>query len=50
MELKDYQKTTLNIVKQYLELLDLWQKKAEENPDLEIDFPAKALSFFQDNL
>ncbi len=42
MELKDYQKTTLSIIKQYLELLDLWQKKAEENPDLEIDFPAKA--------
>ena len=42
MELKDYQKTTLKIIKQYLELLDLWRKKSEANPDLEIDFPAKA--------
>lgn len=42
MELKDYQKTTLSIIKQYLELLDSWRQKAEENLDLEIDFPAKA--------
>lgn len=42
MELKDYQKTTLNIVKNYLELLDEWKKKAEAQPGLEVDFPAKA--------
>ena len=42
MELKEYQIKTLDKVKQYLELLAEWRQKADENPDLEIDFPAKA--------
>jgi type III restriction enzyme len=42
MELKEYQQTTLAVVKRYLELLADWRAKAESAPDLEIDFPAKA--------
>lgn len=42
MELKNFQIKTLDQTKRYLELLALWRKKAEENPDLEIDFPLKA--------
>lgn len=42
MELKEYQIKTLERVKNYLTLLSEWKKKAEENPDFEIDFPAKA--------
>lgn len=42
MELKEYQKKSLEQVKRYLELLNEWREKAEHNPELEIDFPAKA--------
>jgi type III restriction enzyme len=42
MELKDFQKRTLDQVKQYLTLLSDWRSKSLTNPDLEIDFPAKA--------
>jgi type III restriction enzyme len=42
MELKEYQKTALAGIRAYLDHLTVWRKKAEENPDLEIDFPAKA--------
>lgn len=42
MEPKEYQIKTLNRVKQYLDLLYQWRQKALANPDLEIDFPAKA--------
>ena len=39
MELKDYQQKTLDQIKDYLTLLDVWKKRADNNPDLEIDFP-----------
>jgi len=42
MEPKEYQIKTLNCVKQYLDLLYQWRDKAIANPDLEIDFSAKA--------
>lgn len=42
MELKEYQQKALDQLKQYLELLVEWKKKADENPDLEIDFSLKA--------
>jgi len=42
MEPKEYQVKTLDRVKQYLDLLYQWRQKAAANPDLEIDFPAKA--------
>jgi hypothetical protein len=42
MELKKHQKRTLDGIRTYLELLSTWRKKAEENPEIEIDFPARA--------
>jgi len=42
MQLKEYQRHALETIRSYLELLADWRKKAEDNPDLEIDFPAKA--------
>ena len=42
MELKEYQRKALDQTKLYLELLSEWRKKAEQNSELEIDFPAKA--------
>jgi type III restriction enzyme len=42
MEPKEYQIKTLDCVKRYLDLLYQWRDKALANPDLEIDFPAKA--------
>ena len=42
MELKEYQLETLKQVKKYLKVLGEWRSKAQENPDLEIDFPVKA--------
>src|SRR4030042_6849496 len=44
MEPKEYQVKTLDRVKQYRDLLYQWRDKAFKNPDLEIDFPAKAWS------
>lgn len=42
MKLKEYQERTLREVKNFLEQLALWKKRAEGNPELEIDFPVKA--------
>lgn len=42
MELKEYQIKTLDQIKNYLQLLSDWKKRAEKNSDLEIDFPEKA--------
>jgi len=42
MELKEYQLRALSEVKTYFEFLADWQKKAEQIPDAEIDFPVKA--------
>ena len=42
MQLKEYQQRALETIRGYLELLAAWRKKAEDNPDLEIDFPSKA--------
>jgi len=42
MELKEYQVRALLEVKTYFELLADWREKAEQNPEFEIDFPAKA--------
>ena len=42
MQLKEFQLRTLSEIKKYLEHLLEWKKKAEANPDFEIDFPAKA--------
>ena len=42
MELKEYQIQVLSEVKTYFEFLADWRKKAKQNPELEIDFPAKA--------
>lgn len=42
MELKDYQVKTLDQIRRYLEQLTAWRKKAQGNPDLEIEFAAKA--------
>ncbi|MFH1030497.1 MAG: DEAD/DEAH box helicase family protein [bacterium] len=42
MELKEYQIKALSEVKEYLDLLSEWKKKAVDNPDFEIDFPEKA--------
>jgi len=42
MELKEYQIRALSEVKSYFELLADWRKKAEQIPEAEIDFPAKA--------
>jgi type III restriction enzyme len=42
MQLKEYQQRALAEIRSYLDQLTLWEKKAEQNPDLEIDFPVKA--------
>jgi type III restriction enzyme len=42
MELKEYQLHALSEVKAYFELLADWKQKAQQIPDAEIDFPAKA--------
>ena len=42
MKLKEYQDRALKEVKGFLEQLVAWRKRAAENPDLEIDFAAKA--------
>ena len=42
MELKEYQLRALSDVKSYFELLADWRGKAEQIPEAEIDFPAKA--------
>lgn len=42
MELKEYQIKALSEVKEYLDLLSDWKKKAVDNHDFEIDFPEKA--------
>lgn len=42
MELKEYQQRALKQVGVYLQHLTEWRGKAIANPDLEIDFPAKA--------
>ncbi len=42
MQLKEYQQRALTEIRNYLEHLSAWRKKAEDNPDLEIDFPTKA--------
>jgi type III restriction enzyme len=42
MLLKEFQKRALSEIKNYLELLIIWRKRAQENPELEIDFPLKA--------
>jgi len=42
MELKEYQIRALSEVKTYFEFLANWREKSEQNPDFEIDFPAKA--------
>jgi len=42
MELKEYQIKSLSEVKAYFRHLAVWRKKADQLPDAEIDFPAKA--------
>ncbi|MFH0800262.1 MAG: DEAD/DEAH box helicase family protein [Pseudomonadota bacterium] len=42
MQLKEYQQRALAEIRRYLEQLSGWRGKAEANPELEIDFPAKA--------
>src|SRR3990172_4521757 len=42
MQLKEYQQRALTEIRSYFEHLTSWRKKAEDNADLEIDFPAKA--------
>jgi len=42
MELKEYQLRALAEVKAYFELLADWKQKAEQIPEAEIDYPAKA--------
>jgi type III restriction enzyme len=42
MQLKEYQQRALAEIRGYLEHLAAWRKRADENPELEIDFPAKA--------
>ena len=42
MQLKEYQQRALTEIRGYLEHLAVWKKKAEENPEFEIDFPSKA--------
>ncbi|MBI4329860.1 MAG: DEAD/DEAH box helicase family protein [Chloroflexi bacterium] len=42
MQLKEFQLRALAEIRNYLEHLAEWRKKADERPDLEIDFPAKA--------
>jgi type III restriction enzyme len=42
MQLKEFQQRALSVVKIYLEYLAQWRKRADDNPELELDFPAKA--------
>ena len=42
MQLKEYQQRTLEEIRRYLEFLTDWREKAKRNPELEVDFPAKA--------
>ena len=42
MKLKEYQDRALKEVKGFLEQLVVWRKRAAANPDLELDFAAKA--------
>lgn len=42
MQLKEYQQRALAEIRTYLEHLASWRKRADENPDLEIDFSVKA--------
>lgn len=42
MELKEYQQKALDQLKNYLQYLSEWQKKAKDNPELELDFTVKA--------
>ncbi len=42
MELKQFQQDALKQVGNYLQQLAVWKRKADENPDLEIDFPKQA--------
>jgi len=42
MELKQFQQAALKEVEAWLKLLAEWKVKADANPDLEIDFPARA--------
>ena len=42
MQLKEFQLRALSEIKNYLERLADWKKRADANPDLEIDFPVKA--------
>lgn len=42
MQLKEYQQRALTEIRGYLDQLTIWKRKAEDNPDLEIDFPSKA--------
>ncbi|MBF0319197.1 MAG: DEAD/DEAH box helicase family protein [Nitrospirae bacterium] len=42
MELKQFQRDALKQVDNYLQKLAVWKKKADENPDLEVDFPKQA--------
>jgi type III restriction enzyme len=42
MQLKEYQQRALTEIRAYLEHLSAWRKRADDNPDLEIDFPVKA--------
>ena len=42
MQLKEYQQRALSEIRNYLEHLASWRKKADANPDHEINFPFKA--------
>lgn len=42
MELKEYQRRAMKQVETYLQHLATWKKKADENPELEINFPEQA--------
>src|SRR6266704_1628755 len=42
MKLKEYQERALKEVKNFLEQLVIWRERARANPDLEVDFVAKA--------
>ena len=42
MQLKEYQQRALSEIRGYLDHLVEWRKKAQENPEFEIDFPSKA--------
>ncbi|MCX7049217.1 MAG: DEAD/DEAH box helicase family protein, partial [Candidatus Sumerlaeota bacterium] len=42
MQLKEYQRRALETIRAYLEHLAVWRTKAQDNPDLEIEFPSKA--------